>query len=84
MLFLSFFDFARFCKGGRVPFSKQGVPYVCAPTVNGRSSHLIEAAKRGRLDQMIFFGAVDDTGADDDRPAGRDRPGVWPNVQPDA
>ena len=24
---------------------------------NGRSSHLIEAAKRGRLDQMIFFSA---------------------------
>ena len=25
--------------------------------LNGRSSHLIEAAKRGRLDQMIFFSA---------------------------
>ena len=25
------------------------------PPLNGRSSHLIEAAKRGRLDQMIFF-----------------------------
>ena len=32
--------------------------------LNCRSSHLIEAAKRGRLDQMIFFfGAADDTGA---------------------
>ena len=31
------------------------------PPLNGRSSHLIEAAKRGRLDQMIFlFGAADD------------------------
>ena len=37
MLFLSFFDFARFCKGGRVPFSKQGVPYVCAPTVRNET-----------------------------------------------
>ena len=27
------------------------------PPLNGRSSHLIEAAKRGRLDQMIFFSA---------------------------
>ena len=27
------------------------------PPLNGRSSHLIEAAKRGRLDQMIFFAA---------------------------
>ena len=25
--------FARFSKGGRVPFLKQGVPCVCAPTV---------------------------------------------------
>ena len=28
------------------------------PLLNGRSSHLIEAAKRGRLDQMIFFSAL--------------------------
>ena len=42
------------------------------PPLNGRSSHLIEAAKRGRLDQMFFFfGAADDTRAADDRPAGR-------------
>ena len=27
------------------------------PPLNGRSSHLIEAAKRGRLDQMLFFSA---------------------------
>ena len=27
------------------------------PPLNGRSPHLIEAAKRGRLDQMIFFSA---------------------------
>ena len=34
--------------------------------------HLIEAAKRGRLDQMLFWGAAaDNTDAADDRPAGR-------------
>ena len=27
----------------------------CVPPLNGRSLHLIEAAKWGRLDQMIFF-----------------------------
>ena len=43
MLFLSFFDFARFCKGGRVPFSKQGVPYVCAPTVNVAAPSVIHS-----------------------------------------
>ena len=32
----------------------------------GSPWHVSEAAKRGRLDQMIFFGAVDDTGAADD------------------
>ena len=38
------------------------------PPLNGRSSHLIEAAKRGRLDQMFFFfGAADDTRTADDR-----------------
>ena len=44
----------------------------CVPSLNGRSSHLIEAAKRGRLDQkFFFFGAADDTRAANDRPAGR-------------
>ena len=42
------------------------------PPLNGRSSHLIEAAKRGRLDQMLFFfSAADDTCTADDRAAGR-------------
>ena len=40
------------------------------PPLNGRPQHLIEGAKRGRLDQMIF-GAADDTRAADDCPAGR-------------
>ena len=39
----------RFLAGGAKP--PQTLP------LNGRSSHLIEAAKRGRLDQMIFFSA---------------------------
>ena len=39
------------------------------PPLNGRSQHLIEAAKRGRLDQMLFFfGDADDTGVADNRP----------------
>ena len=45
--------------------------------LNGRSSHLIEAAKRGRLDQMIFCSAPLTTRAPPGRPAGRpsdDRP----------
>ena len=52
----------------------------CVPPLNGRSSHLIEAAKRGRLDQMFFFfgagddaGAVDDTGAADDTGAKKNK-----------
>ena len=53
----------RFLAGGAKP------PRL--PPLKGRSSHLIEAAKRGRLDQMLlFFSAADDTGAADDCPAG--------------
>ena len=38
-----------------------------APPLNDRPQHLIEAAKRGRLAQMLFFfGAADDTDAADD------------------
>ena len=45
------------------------------PPLNGRSSHLIEAAKRGRLDPIIlFFGADDDTRAANDRPPAVRRP----------
>ena len=36
-----------------------------------KKNHMIEAAPFGRLDQMLFFGAADDTGAADDRLAGR-------------
>ena len=43
----------------------------CVPPPNGRSSHLIEAAKRGRLDQMIFFSAPLTIRAPPGRPAGR-------------
>ena len=41
------------------------------PPLNGRSSHLIEAAKRGRLDQIIFFSAPLTTRAPPGRPARR-------------
>ena len=42
--------FEKFWRGGQSPPAPP-------PPLNGRSSHLIEAAKRGRLDQMIFFSA---------------------------
>ena len=54
------------------------------PPLNGRSSHLIEAAKRGRLDQMIFFSAPLTTRAPPGRPAGRpaERPAGRPAARP--
>ena len=67
--------FEKYWLGGAAPqtprFLAGGAKPPQTPPLNGRSSHLIEAAKRGRLDQMIFFGAADDTRAADDRPAGR-------------
>ena len=56
----------KFWLGGAAPQTPQflagGAKPPQTPPLNGRSSHLIEAAKRGRLDQMIFFfGAADDT-----------------------
>ena len=51
-------------------------------SLNGLSSHLIEAAKRGRFDQMkFFFGAADDTRAarTSGRMSGR-TPGRTPDV----
>ena len=78
--------FTKILAGGRCPpdppiFGWGGKAPPDSP-LNGRSSHLIEAAKRGRLDQMIFFsGAADDTvtrappgrpaGHPAERPAGR-------------
>ena len=50
------------------------------PPLNGRSSHLIEAAKRGRLDQMFFFSAPLTTRAPPTTVRPDDRPGVWPDV----
>ena len=51
--------------------------------LNGRPQHLIEAAKQGHLDQMLFFPAPLTTRA----PLTTTRPddwlGVWPDVQPD-
>ena len=56
--------------------------------LNGRSSHLIEAAKRGRLDQMIFFSAPLTTRAppttvrrpSDDRPPAVRQPSTVPMI----
>ena len=68
--------------GGGNPTSKDGSP------LNGRSSHLIEAAKRGRLDQMIFFSAPLTTlvppGRSSGRPAERtaERPTERPTERP--
>ena len=49
----------KFWLGGAAPQTPQflagGAKPPQTPPLNGRSSHLIEAAKRGRLDQMIFF-----------------------------
>ena len=58
------------------------------PPLNGRSSHLIEAAKRGRLDQMIFFSAPLTTRAppttvrrpSDDRPPAVRQPSTVPMI----
>ena len=54
------------------------------PPLNGRSSHLIEAGKRARLDQMIFFSVPLTTRAPPGRPAGRpaERPAERPAGRP--
>ena len=41
--------------GGRCPLDPAEGQ---TPTLNGRLQHLIEAAKRSRLDQMLFFSAT--------------------------
>ena len=48
------------------------------PPLNGRLQHLIEAAKRGRLDQMPFFSSPLTTRA----PQTTVRPDAWPDVRP--
>ena len=90
-----FLFFRKFWLGGAAPQTPRFLAGGAKPPqtlpLNGRSSHLIEAAKRGRLDQMLLFfsGAADDTGAADDRlagrPAGRSAgrtPGPTPAVTP--
>ena len=58
-LFLFFRFFEKFWLGGAAPqtprFLAGGAKPPQTPPLNGRSSHLIEAAKRGRLDQISFF-----------------------------
>ena len=69
------FKIFRFWLGGAAPQTPQilagGAKPLQTPRLNSRSSHLIEAAKRGRLDQMIFFSAPLTTRAPPGRPAGR-------------
>ena len=53
------FKIFRFWLGGAAPqtprFLAGGAKPPQTPPLNGRPQHLIEAAKRGRLDQMPFF-----------------------------
>ena len=57
-----------FLAGGRCLPDPPDFGWEGKASLNGRPQHLIEAAKRGRLDQMLFFGADDATGAADNRP----------------
>ena len=73
-----FFDFFveifRFWLGGAAPQTLRILAGGAKPPqtpLNGRSSHLIEAAKRGRLDQMICFSAPLTARAPPGCPAGR-------------
>ena len=71
MSFRKFFGFGR---GGAKPSQD--------PPLNGRPQHLIEAAKRGRLDQMLFFSAPLTTRAPPTTVWPDDRPGVRPAKGP--
>ena len=61
LLFERGYFLVNFSLGGAAPQTSRilavGAKPPQTPSLNGRSSHLIEAAKRGRLDQMIFFSA---------------------------
>ena len=74
------FKFFRFWLGGADPQNPQfwagGAKHPQIPPLNGRSSHVIESAKRGRLDQMIFCSAPLTTRA----PPTNVRPDVRPGV----
>ena len=72
-IFRKKFEKCSILAGGRCPPD---------PPLNGRSSHLIEAAKRGRLNQMFFFSAPLTTRAPPGRPAGRpaERPAGRPQT----
>ena len=95
-LIFGFFHFRVFSKyfwlGGAAPrppqFLAGGAKPPQIPPLNDRSSHLIEAAKRGRLDQMIFFSAPLTTRAppttvrrpSDDRPPAVRQPSTVPMI----
>ena len=77
------FKFFSVLAGGHCPPDPQfwagGAKPPQTPPLNDRSSHLIEAAKRGRLDQMIFFSAPLTTRA----PLGRVRTGLTSGRTPE-
>ena len=86
---LIFFKYFRFWLGGAGPQPSRFLAGGAKPPpLNGRSSHLIEAAKRGRLDQMIFFSAPLTTRAppttvrrpSDDRPPAVRQPSTVPMI----
>ena len=59
-------------------FLLRGAQSPQTPPLNGRPQHLIEAAKRGRFDQMLFFSAPLTTLA----PSTTVRPDVRPDIRP--
>ena len=78
-----FVIFSKFLAGGRCPQTPQflagGAKPPQTPPLNDHPQHLIEAAKRGRLDQMLLFSAPLTTRAPlttvrDNRPPGVRRP----------
>ena len=48
-------NFSNLFGFGQTPQFLSGGAKPPRPPLNGRPQHLIEAAKRGRLDQMLFF-----------------------------
>ena len=82
------FENFSFLAGGRCPPDPPvfgwGGKAPLDPPLNGRSSHLMEAAKRGRLDQMKFFSVPLTTRAPSTTVRPDVRPNAWPNLRPNA
>ena len=91
-IFQNFSKIFRFWLRGAAPqdprFLAEGPKPPRTPPLNDRSSHLIEAAKRGRLDQMISFSAPLTTRGppttvrwpSDDRPPAVRQPSMVPMI----